>query len=335
MITALKREIPDRVPFIELEVDETLARRVLGMIQDDMAIPETGLYERSVEEEKEIARVLKKDNICYSIRAPLFCDKRVGKDGRIFYGPGQIKSRDDLEMLRDNLPNPDEGTFYDSARRFVDEKEDFAACAVGRLGIASTYLSMGFERFAFALHDDPQFVEEILKIYTDWMSAVMSKISEIGFDFIWAADDIAYKTGPIFSPRIYRELVLPHLRNVVKSIGLPWIYHSDGNLLPIMEEWLSLGMDGIHPIEPESMDIERVKQLYGSRVCIIGNIGISVLTLGTQQEVEKLVRARIKSFARSGGYMISSSNSLTAYCKPANVVAMSRAVQKYGQYKST
>ncbi len=331
VITALKGDIPDRIPFIELEVDEILARRILGINHGEMTIPETGLYERSIKEEKELAKILNKDNICYSIRAPLFCDKMEGKDGRIFYGSGHIKSRDKLDLLKE-LPDPGKEDFYDGAKRFVAKKEDFAACAVGRLGIASTYMSMGFENFALAIYDDPWLVQEVLKIYTDWMAEIVNRISDLGFDFIWAADDIAYKTGPIFSPKIYSEMILPHLRKVVENIRLPWIYHSDGNLMPIMEDWLSLGMNGIHPIEPEAMDIEEVKRFYGDRVCIVGNIDISILTMGTQKEVEEQVKRRIEALACGGGYIVSSSNSITSYCKPENVIAMSRAIQKYGSY---
>jgi len=81
------------------------------------------------------------------------------------------------------------------------------------------------------------------------------------------------------------------------------------------------------------MDIGRMKTQYGSRVCLIGNIDLDyTLTRGTPDEVEKEVRERIALAGKGGGYIMSSANSLTDYCKTENVRAMSRALQTHGKY---
>jgi uroporphyrinogen decarboxylase len=96
---------------------------------------------------------------------------------------------------------------------------------------------------------------------------------------------------------------------------------------------LKLGMSAIHPIQPAAMDIGKMKAQYGSRVCLIGNIDLDyTLTLGTPEEVDREVQERIAVAGKGGGYIISSANSLTDYCKTENVWAMSKALQKYGKY---
>jgi uroporphyrinogen decarboxylase len=81
------------------------------------------------------------------------------------------------------------------------------------------------------------------------------------------------------------------------------------------------------------MDIGKMKAQYGSRVCLIGNIDLDyTLTLGTPEEVDKEVKERIAVAGKGGGYIISSANSLTDYCKIDNVWAMSKALKKYGKY---
>jgi uroporphyrinogen decarboxylase len=84
------------------------------------------------------------------------------------------------------------------------------------------------------------------------------------------------------------------------------------------------------------MDIAAVKAAYGARVCLVGNIDLHyTLTRGTPAEVEAEVKQRIETLAPGGGYMISSANSLTAYCKLENVLAMAAAIRKYRQQPET
>jgi uroporphyrinogen decarboxylase len=98
---------------------------------------------------------------------------------------------------------------------------------------------------------------------------------------------------------------------------------------------MKLGMTGLHPIQPAAMDINKVKAMYGDKVCIIGNIDLDyTLTLGTPEEVEREVKDRIEKIGKGGGYIISSANSITDYCKPENVWAMAKTIEKYRQYPS-
>jgi uroporphyrinogen-III decarboxylase len=113
----------------------------------------------------------------------------------------------------------------------------------------------------------------------------------------------------------------------------PWVFHSDGNLMPILDDLLTLGMNGLHPIQPAAMNIKEVKAKYGQKVCILGNIDLDyTLTLGTPDEVDKEVKERIAAAGPGGGYVVTSANSLTDYCKTENVWAMAKAVKKYGKY---
>ncbi len=82
------------------------------------------------------------------------------------------------------------------------------------------------------------------------------------------------------------------------------------------------------------MDIEALKRQIGHRVCLIGNIDLHyTLTLGEPQEVEDEVKRRIEVVGKGGGYMISSANSITSYCRVENVKAMIAAIRRYGAYR--
>ncbi len=78
------------------------------------------------------------------------------------------------------------------------------------------------------------------------------------------------------------------------------------------------------------MDLDQLKTSYGKRLCLIGNIDIdTVLTKGTPDMVDQAVKERINQLGPGGGYIISDSNSVPDFCNPDNIVAMSRAVERY------
>jgi uroporphyrinogen decarboxylase len=285
---------------------------------------------RDVEEEKAFSRKIGKDNILYSFRPPIFCDFHKGTDGIIFYGKGHIQCRDDLKKMV--FPDPEDKSFFKSAQEFVKKKAEFAALATTRLGFAATYLSIGMMDFFTLLYDDLEFVLEVMDRYTQWLSRVMEIVSNIGFDVVSSSDDMAMKSGPMISPKMIGDHFIPAMLKVVKSIGVPWFTHSDGNMLPMMDIWLKLGQKGIHPVEPEAMDIRLVKRDYGSRVCLIGNVDVDLLSTGTPDEIEKVVRELICDIAPGGGYILSSGNSIPSYAKVENVIAMGKALKKYGCY---
>lgn len=336
ILTALRREQPDRVPYLELGVDRALAKKLMGWgtPASQAANLEANTY--SVDEARAIADRLKLDNLCYVLRAPVYAAKVPGMDGRLFYGEGMIQSEEQLSMLE--LPDPYDDALYAGAEEFLKRKDEaghdgpYANCFVTRVGIFPAMLSMGLEAFSVALSENLPFVEAVLDRYFDWSVVVAERVCQMGFDVYISTDDMAFKTAPFFSPRVFRELVMPRFRRVANKITLPWVIHSDGNMLPLLDDLLSLGIAGIHPNEKGAMDIRAMKRDYGKRVCLLGNVDLNILGMGTPADVEQEVRELIRDVGPGGGYIVTSGNSLAGYVLPENALALSRAVQKYGKY---
>lgn len=347
VLASLQRKPVDRISYCEHLVDPSVAIKIAGGIGKLTSHPEVLEDASSISQaqaipdsrtimllEPEISRLLHRDNVTYwdamipfkSGTSYLLNSSTFPKLG--WSADGILKSRKDLDKMV--FREPDE--VLDNAKEFLAHKGDFAACAMVWLGIDPTWHSMGFSTFCEKLVEDPGLVEEVLSRICDWSAKVVEKLCEIDFDFIWAADDIAYKSAPFFSPRMYREILLPHTRKVAEKINLPWIYHSDGNLSPLMDDLLSQGMNAIHPLEPGSMDLAELKKRYGHRVTLVGNIDIDVLSRGTPQKVREQVKERIQLLGPGYGYILCSSNSITPSCKPENVKAMVEALLEYGRY---
>ncbi|RLG98119.1 nucleoside 2-deoxyribosyltransferase, partial [Candidatus Bathyarchaeota archaeon] len=140
----------------------------------------------------------------------------------------------------------------------------------------------------------------------------------------------------LVSPRDLKEFFFPWLREVgriAEKNSLPMIYHSDGDLTSVMEDLIDCGVDAIHPIEPKAMNIVEVKERWGDRLALIGNIDLGyTLTLGTVDEVVREVKERIRDLAPGGGYAVGTSNTVTDYVKLENYKAMIAATKKWGRY---
>jgi len=323
VLAALRREQPDRVPFVEGGIDPPMQRALMG--RDDF-LPE------------ELNERIGLDNLLVDFLPPIIGIHEV-HDGINFLAKPLLLTRADLNKLV--FPDPEDPALYRAGEALVKRNHQrnggaYAVAAKMRMGASPMLMSMGLEAFSYALADDPGLVDTVLGRYADWTIAVVRHLREVGVDLVWTFDDMAYRSGPMFSPRVFRTVFMPHLRRVadaIKGAGFPWIVHSDGDLMPILDDLLTLGFDGLHPLEPGPMDIETVKRDYGHRVCLIGNIDLHyTLTQGTPAEVEAEVKQRIATIGQGGGYMISSANSITSYCKVENVWAMINAIRRYAPY---
>lgn len=332
VVTALKLRQPDRVPWVESSVHNRLAEKLLQRSDFEKATVTQLFAMPGSRISPEVLEVIALDNLTFSIAPPRFV-KSQAFEGMDMIADGLIKTEGDLEKVL--LPDPEAEEFYQPARDFIARYRgsNRALAVTTRLGISNTYLSMGIEHFSLMLFDNLKFVLKLMDIFVDWACRAVSKINDLGFDFMIIPEDLAWKQGPLFSPQTIRELFLPRMKKAAEKIKLPWIYHSDGNLMPILDDLLTLGMNGLANIEPNAMDIFELKKKYGHRICLMGNIDLHyTLTRGTPEETEAEVKKRIQELSPGGGYILASSNGLTGYCQPENVLAMSRALLKYGYY---
>ena len=326
---AFQHQEPDRLPWCELLVDPFLVTKLLGWGPQNQTFSlEDQQY--TADESRQVADTLGLDNLSYILRAPVYAEKHQGQDGRLFYGEGLIRSRADLSMIQ--LPDPRKAEFWAPVERFVQEKGDFSAWLVTRMGIMPAMLGMGTTGFSLALFDDRPLVEEIFDIYLEWTCLVAEHAAHIGFDAFVTTDDVAFGSSTFFSPKVFRELCMDRLRELETHLTIPWVFHSDGNMMPFMKDLVTLQIAAFHPMESGAMDPRETKRLYGGRLCLMGNVNLNTLGAGTPEEVEMEVKGLIRDLGPGGGYIMASGNSLAGYLVPENVLAMRDAIRKYGAY---
>ncbi len=332
VLAALDLKEPDRVPWVEEWFDYPVAEKILAKIGEGSIDWELKQKNPEISVPPEIARATALDSLAFEIEPPRFSvTKPIDRMDIIV--DGLIKDENDLRMLS-QLPDPDDDYIYRRAGEFLKRySDDFAVIAAIRTGISHTYLSMGILDFCSAILENVELVQTIYERFSSWFARAAKNICEMDFDLIQISDDLAFKSGPFFSPEVFRSLFLPGMRHVVEHIRLPWIYHTDGDIALLLDDLLTLGMNGIANIEPLCMDIVDLKEKHGDTLCLIGNIDITrTLSQGTPKETEDEVKKRIREIGPGGGYILASSNSITSYCKPENVIALSDAVEKHGDY---
>ena len=315
-LAELRHDEPDRVPYFEYSVDAGVVKALTG---------------RELSR-KEVCRSFDICDLEVWRKPPVFVRYHEGEaaGGRRIEADGLIKTRADISLM--HLPDVSDAKAFEEACAAVEDKEEFAIGLVFNIGIDPVLRSMGYTGFSYALQDDPGLIVEVLKRYVDWQVATLQKYQELDFDFALAGDDMAHKSGPFFSPQVLRDLLLPYAMQVANEVRVPWILHCDGDITPILDDLLTLGMAGLHPVEPPAMDIFALKRDYGHRICLIGNIDVNTIARGKVEDVRDEVRTKIRALAPGGGYVCASSTCIPEYAKPQNFAALVSAIREFGQY---
>ena len=161
--------------------------------------------------------------------------------------------------------------------------------------------------------------------------------AETDFDVFFICDDTALKNTTMLNPKYHRELIIPAYKQAVQILrkaGKYVCFHSDGFTEPYFEGLIEAGFSAVESLEPMAgMNLKHLKEVYGDKLCLIGNIDVSqLLPYGKGVEVVKAVKKCIHDAGEGGGYILSPCTDITNSCKLENVIEMISATKKYGKY---
>lgn len=133
-----------------------------------------------------------------------------------------------------------------------------------------------------------------------------------GLDGFALCSDYCFNDAPFLSPAMFAEVITPSLTELcggLRDLGFYSIKHTDGNIMPILDQLVDAAPDAIHSLDPQGgVDIAEVKRQCGDRVCLIGNVNCGLLTSGTEEDVVESARYCIRHGMPGGGYVFSTSN---------------------------
>jgi uroporphyrinogen decarboxylase len=185
------------------------------------------------------------------------------------------------------------------------------------------------------------------------MAALFEKLTQLKFDFwemalpvlgdvvdvVTYADDYGTNDSQLISPAMFREQIKPHLKALfprIKQLAphVKQFFHSDGNLRPLLPDFIELGVDILNPVQftATGMALPDLKSEYGHDFVFWGG-GVNtteILAFGTPQQVKDDVRRNIGILAPGGGFVFNTIHNIINGVPPQNIIAMWEALQEYG-----
>ena len=183
---------------------------------------------------------------------------------------------------------------------------------------------------------DEEFVKRAIDVYVGRNIKTMEAALDAGADAVMPTDDYSDNRGPIMGAETFRKFIIPGMKRQVEAVhkkGKIFIKHTDGNLWAILDDLISAGIDGLHGIQMNiGMDMAKLKEKYGSRLCFFGGTNCETLINGTPEELRQEVLESIRGAAKGGGLVITTSNVVPPGASLENYMAAREAVRTYGKY---
>ena len=259
---------------------------------------------------------------------------RYGRDSEIqvdHYGVVYVKHRSFPQSHRVY------GPFYDT--RDLDsfdwptpddvEEPEHMAQEIGRRNAAGTCSVIHYSnpfKMAFFMRRFEDFMEDCV-LDPDYVVELMRRIAAIelrraengvkaGGHCAMVYGDFADQRSLMVSPATFRKVLKPilvdfvaHLKRIRSDVLV--FLHSDGNLMPVLPDLIECGFQAVHPIQPECMDMQTVKRLYGKELTLFGGVSVQTeLPSSTPDAIRVLVRARIDQLGSDGGFILAPSNTI-------------------------
>ena len=216
-----------------------------------------------------------------------------------------IKNRRDWVNFRDHHLDPhapgrypDDSSWNALKKNLLDR--DFVISIDGGSFYGFLRDWIGFQNLSYMTYDEPLLVHEMMDYLGDYYIQILEKaVNEVDVDFAMFWEDMCYKSGPLLSPAMFREFMLPNYRKVTSFLAdhrvkLSWV-DCDGNIEALLPLWIEGGVRGFYPLEVASdMDVVKLRQQYGQTILMWGNVDKRALIAGKEAidvELNRLVPA--------------------------------------------
>ncbi|MBA7508093.1 hypothetical protein ES705_00013 [subsurface metagenome] len=347
LIAALRGEAVDRVPNFDVIIDDKHVEKFLGRYAGN-TLAVGGDPAKGPEELEDVRPMYPKDNIelCNLIGQDAVTIEQVWTPFKKYNELGKlipitnrsVKKRSDWEkVIYPNQSDIDSKLFYiREYKKVLKGTKIGITVTFGAIMQTLYHFIIGTEDFMMLIYDDRDFLEETLEVSTQYWEKFCQSVVDEGIDFIFPADDVAFKTGLFIRPKIFKEIWIPRMARIIKPAiekNIPVMFHSCGKIDDIVI-WLSeIGVNCITPMDPSGINYRDYKKRFGNLITLLGNIGVEFpLAKGTIRDVEKDVKEHMEILKPGYRYICGSSHSLINFIPHENIIAYLNAVHKYGKY---
>lgn len=203
----------------------------------------------------------------------------------------------DLLLEADWFTSPDHLPDYEDIREaLAHHKARGRFCYVQTPGFFEPFNDVfGIENHLLYLAMYPDELCELYCRQADWTLRFADHCIDLGVDMIHLSDDWGAQKDLLFSPKLWRELIYPHMKRVVDHVherGCLASLHSDGCINKVTDGIVEIGFDCVHPWqESAGMSYDTYLERYANRFAILGGVCV-------QSAIGLLPRDRLESEIR-------------------------------------
>ncbi|MCE5278376.1 MAG: uroporphyrinogen decarboxylase family protein [Planctomycetaceae bacterium] len=204
----------------------------------------------------------------------------------------------------------------------------------GQADFMGGYNRWGYENYLMAMLDYPEAMGRYWH-HTAlqgrlWNQAIALAVAKHGIaPFVYSGQDICSGKGPIASPALLRQWYFPQLKWCIEPLieaGVGIIWHCDGNIMPILEDILDLGVAGLQGFEEEhGVDYSQMVALNsraGRPLIILGCVSVtSTFPHGSVEDVRRSVERSFTLAGKGRGFVLSSTSSVMPETPIENIEA--------------
>jgi uroporphyrinogen decarboxylase len=194
----------------------------------------------------------------------------------------------------------------------------------------------GLESFLLDLVERPDWADLLLDRLTGMASRNAQTLARAGIDVLALADDVGMPTTMIISPDTWRRFFKPRVKQIIDSArackpDVRVLYHSDGYFEPIIGDLIEIGVQAIHPVQPEHMDAAGIRRRFGPGLALWGTVGHQwSLQWARPEEIRREVRHRVETLGRAGLILCPAYDLDDAAVSRQNTAAFLEAAAEYG-----
>ena len=220
-----------------------------------------------------------------------------------------------------------------------DGKEYGIIGAVACSMLEGAWYLRGLENLLVDLANNLDFVNDLLDRCMQHSLALSRELVKMGVDILWWGDDFSVETGPLMSPELFRQLLIPRYASVIEELKgidkhIKFAFHCDGKVEWALDDLVEIGVDIINPLQPDANDVAAVKKRYHKQLGVWGNADTrSVMSKGSVADVVEEVKLVIDTLSPGGGHLLSSNHTIQATPRAVeNTVAYYWAAHTFRDY---
>lgn len=244
-----------------------------------------------------------------------------------------VKQEINLELSKDDIH--EYAANVNRLQKLLGEKTLIVPHIYG-IRLEALYHTVGIENFSIMTYEDSSLIEEYLeRQMINSLAQVEIICANSNSPIIQCCDDLGMKNTTLFSPNWLRTHYFPKLKKVsdkVKSKNRFFSYHSCGNVTEIIPDIIEAGVDALNPLEHTAgMNLEEIKEKYGNKLVLAGNIDVNLIQEGSTEDVRKEIRRCLDIAAKGGGYFLK--EGITQTTPLENVIAYYDEAKTYQGWK--